>query len=106
MLAPVAIQQANNLADNFKNLLSGKTLQPFVFKNKGVMATIGRKRAVVDLPKWKFHGFFAWLVWMFVHIISLIGFRNKILTFIDWSGSYFNYDKPLGIVLPPVKNTE
>ncbi len=106
MLAPVAIQQAKHLAENFKLLLSEKTMKPFVFKNKGVMATIGRKRAVVDLPKWKFHGFFAWLVWMFVHIISLIGFRNRILTLIEWSGSYFNYDKPLGIILPPVKKPD
>ena len=106
MLAPVAIQQAKHLAENLKLLLSEKTMQPFVFKNKGVMATIGRKRAVVDLPKWKFHGFFAWLVWMFVHIASLIGFRNRILTFIEWSGSYFNYDKPLGIILPPVRKPD
>jgi len=106
ILAPVAIQQAKHLAENFKLMLSGKPLKPFVFKNKGVMATIGRKRAVVDLPKWKFHGFFAWLVWMFVHIVSLIGFKNRILTFIEWSGSYFNYDKPLGIILPPIKKTD
>ena len=64
------------------------------------MATIGRKRAVVDFPNWKFQGFFAWLVWMFVHVMSLIGFRNKILNFVEWSGSYFNYDKPLGIIIP------
>jgi len=100
------MQQARQLAENIKLLLSGKSLLPYKYKNKGVMATIGRKRAVVDLPKWKFHGLFAWFVWMFVHILSLIGFRNKILTFIDWSGSYFNYDKPLGIIIPPFKKAD
>jgi NADH:quinone reductase (non-electrogenic) len=106
MLAPVAIQQADQLALNFKNLLTGKKLIPFKYKNKGLMATIGRKRAVVDLPNWKFQGLIAWLVWMFVHIMSLIGFRSKILTFIEWSLSYFNYDKPLGIIIPSFKNKD
>ena len=106
MLAPVAIQQAVHLANNFRLLFSGKPLIPFNYKNKGVMATIGRKRAVVDLPKWKFQGGFAWLVWMSIHIISLIGFRNKMKTLIDWSISYFNYDKPLGIIIPTFKKSD
>lgn len=106
MLAPVAIQQARHLAGNFKLLLSEKTMVPFSYKDKGVMATIGRKRAVVDLPKWKFQGLFAWFVWMFIHIMSLIGFRNKLRTLIDWSGSYFNYDKPLGIIIPGFKKVD
>jgi NADH:ubiquinone reductase (H+-translocating) len=103
MLAPVAIQQAKHLAKNFKLLLSGDPLLPFTYRDKGAMATIGRKRAVVDLPKWKFQGLFAWFVWMFVHLMSLIGFRNRLRTLIDWSGSYFNYDKPLGIIIPELK---
>jgi NADH dehydrogenase len=106
MLAPVAIQQARHLARNFKQLLQGDPLLPFKYKDKGVMATIGRKRAVVDLPKWKFQGLFAWLVWMFIHLMSLIGFRNRLRTLIDWSGSYFNYDKPLGIIIPELKKTD
>jgi NADH dehydrogenase len=106
MLAPVAIQQARHLAKNFKLLLSGKPLISFTYKDKGVMATIGRKRAVVDLPKWKFQGLFAWFVWMFIHLMSLIGFRNRLRTLIDWSGSYFNYDKPLGIIIPEFKSVE
>jgi NADH dehydrogenase len=106
MLAPVAIQQARHLAMNFKLLLSGNPLLPFAYKDKGVMATIGRKRAVVDLPKWKFQGLFAWFVWMFIHLMSLIGFRNRLRTFIDWSGSYFNYDKPLGIIIPEFKRVD
>lgn len=106
MLAPVAIQQAEHLAKNIKLLVEGKPPIPFIYKDKGVMATIGRKRAVVDLPKWKFQGLFAWFVWMFIHIMSLIGFRNKLRTFIDWSGSYFNYDKPLGIIIPGFKGAD
>lgn len=106
MLAPVAIQQARHLAMNFKRLLSGNPLLPFTYKDKGVMATIGRKRAVVDLPKWKFQGLFAWFVWMFIHLMSLIGFRNRLRTLIDWSGSYFNYDKPLGIIIPEFRRVD
>jgi len=106
MLAPVAMQQAKHLANNFKLLLSENPLIPFIYKNKGVMATIGRKRAVVDLPRWRFQGIFAWFVWMFVHIMSLIGFRNKMMTLIDWSISYFNYDKPLGIIIPTLKKSD
>jgi NADH dehydrogenase len=106
MLAPVAIQQAEQLAINIRLLLAGKPLIPFAYKNKGVMATIGRKRAVADFHGWEFQGWFAWLVWMFIHIMSLIGFKNKILTFVEWSGSYFNYDKPLGIIIPPFKKSD
>ena len=87
MLAPVAQQQ-------------GKLL------SKNVMATIGRKKAVVDLPKWKFQGTFAWLVWMFIHIMSLVGFRNKFVAFYDWMSNYFTYDKPLGLIIRPYKRQE
>jgi NADH dehydrogenase len=61
---------------------------------------------VADLRSWKLHGLFAWLIWMFIHIMSLIGFKNKLLTFIQWSGSYFSYDKPLGIIIPTTKRKE
>ena len=103
MLAPVAIQQARNLATNFQRILSGDELKAFAFKDRGTMATIGRHRAVVDLSFFKFHGLLAWWVWMLVHVMSLIGFRNKLFTVIQWSFSYFNYDKPLGIIIPPLK---
>ncbi len=101
MLAPVAQQQGKHLAKNIINLISNKPLSPFLYKNKGVMATIGRKKAVVDLPKWKFQGTFAWLVWMFIHIMSLVGFRNKLFAFIDWMTNYFTYDRPLGLIIRP-----
>jgi len=103
MLAPVAQQQGKQLAKNIINLIHKKTLQPFVYKDKGTMATIGRRKAVVDLPNWKFQGTFAWLVWMFIHIMSLVGFRNKAVAFLDWMSNYFTYDKPLGLIIRPYK---
>ncbi|WP_431160779.1 NAD(P)/FAD-dependent oxidoreductase [Flagellimonas beolgyonensis] len=105
MLAPVAQQQGRHLAKNLMCLTAQRPLVPFVFKNKGVMATIGRKRAVVDLPRLKFQGSFAWLVWMFVHIFSLVGFRNKLMAFIDWFTNYFSYDRPLGLIIRPYRRS-
>ena len=99
MLAPVAQDQGELLGKNILRSIKGKPMQAFQYHNKGVMATIGRNKAVVDLPNFKFQGFFAWFVWMFIHIFSLAGFRNKIVTFIDWSSNYFNYDRPLGLIL-------
>ncbi|MEO6348260.1 MAG: NAD(P)/FAD-dependent oxidoreductase [Aquaticitalea sp.] len=106
MLAPVAQQQAKLLHKNLLNLINNKPLIPFKYSNKGVMATIGRNKAVVDLPLWKFQGTFAWLVWMFVHIMSLVGFRNKIGAFFDWMANYLSYDKPLGLIIRPYKRQE
>ena len=99
MLAPVAQQQGSLLAKNLYHLVLGKEMTPFSYKNNGVMATIGRNRAVVDLPHYKFQGVFAWFVWMFVHIFSLAGFRNKFVAFIDWFSNYLNYDRPLGLII-------
>lgn len=103
MLAPVAIQQGEKLAQNIILDISGKNMQPFVYKNNGAMATIGRKKAVVDLPGYKFQGAFAWFVWMFVHIISLVSFRNKLVTLIDWAQNYFSYDRPHALIIHKYK---
>jgi len=103
MLAPVAQQQGKLLSKNILRFIKGQEMTPFVYRNKGVMATIGRKKAVVDLPKWKFQGTFAWLVWMFIHIMSLVGFRNKFVALYDWMSNYFTYDKPLGLIIRPYK---
>lgn len=99
MLAPIAQHQGKLLAKNILKRLKNESMQPFAYTNKGVMATIGRKKAVVDLPNFKFQGGFAWLVWMFVHVFSLVGFRDKTVTLIDWVVSYFSYDQPLGMIL-------
>jgi NADH dehydrogenase len=103
MLAPVAKQQGKLLAKNILNLINGKEMIPFEYVDRGTMATIGRRKAVVDLPRWKFQGTFAWLVWMFVHIMSLVGFRNKLVAFFDWMANYFTYDRPLGLIIRPHK---
>lgn len=103
MLAPVAKQQGKLLAKNIIRLMNNKPISPFDYKDRGVMATIGRKKAVVDLPNYKFQGTFAWFLWMFVHIISLVGFRNKLVAFFDWFTNYLTYDKPLGLILRPHK---
>jgi len=103
MLAPVAKQQGKLLSKNLMRLIEKKQISPFEYKNRGVMATIGRKKAVVDLPKWKTQGTFAWFLWMFVHIMSLVGFRNKFVAVFDWIANYLTYDKPLGLILRPHK---
>ena len=103
MLAPVAKQQGKLLAKNINRLMKKQPMHKFDYKDNGVMATIGRKKAVVDLPRWKFQGTFAWFLWMFVHIISLVGFRNKFVAFFDWFTNYLTYDKPLGLILRPHK---
>jgi NADH dehydrogenase len=101
MLAPVAIQQAENLAGNILRLIAGKNLNPFIYKDRGTMATIGRNRAVVELKNMKFYGPLAWYIWMFVHIMSLVGFRNRVSVFFNWLYNYFTYDRALRIIIRP-----
>jgi NADH:ubiquinone reductase (H+-translocating) len=100
-VAQAAIQQAENLAKNFKALLKNKPLKPFSYKDLGSMATIGRKKAVVDLPWWKTQGALAWFVWLFVHLLQLIGFKNKIFVFLNWVWNYFTYDQSLRLIIRP-----
>ena len=100
-VAQVAIQQAKNLAKNFKLKAKGKSTNPFKYKNLGSMATIGRNRAVVDLPRFKFQGFFAWVIWLFVHLFSLIGMKNRLFVFINWVWNYFTYDQSLRLIIRP-----
>ncbi|WMJ72461.1 NAD(P)/FAD-dependent oxidoreductase [Cytophagaceae bacterium ABcell3] len=101
MVAQVAIQQGRLVAKNLLRMHKNKTPKPFKYNDKGSMATIGRNRAVVDLPNWKFAGVFAWLVWMFVHIISLVGFRNKVAVFFNWVWNYFTYDRATRLIIRP-----
>ncbi|UZR98189.1 NAD(P)/FAD-dependent oxidoreductase [Chondrinema litorale] len=94
MLAPVAMQQGRHLAKNFKHLLENKPLEKFEYTNKGVMATVGRNKAVVDTPfGWHLSGLPAWLSWMFIHLFFLIGFRQKAVVFANWVYSYFTFKK-------------
>lgn len=79
-------------------------MKPFQYNDKESMATIGRNKAVVDLKAFRFQGFFAWFVWMFVHLLSLIGFRNKLFVFISWLVSYFSYDKSNRLIIARPKD--
>jgi NADH dehydrogenase len=98
-VAQVAIQQGRHLAKNFKNMLRGKPMEPFEYHDKGSMATIGRNKAVVDIGKLKFGGFIAWVIWMFIHLVSLVGFRNKIIVLSNWIWNYFTYDKGTRLII-------
>lgn len=99
MLAPVANQQGALLAENIIRKEDRKELKSFEYTDLGVMATVGRNRAVVDLNKLKFQGLFAWYVWMFVHLLSLVGFRNKVVTFFNWTYNYLNFDRGVRLII-------
>lgn len=100
-VAPVAIQQAELLAKNIKAIKKNKPLRPFKYVNKGVMATVGRNKAIVDLPFLKLTGFFAWAIWLFVHLMSIVGSKNRLLIFIGWSMNYFTRDPSLRVLIKP-----
>jgi len=101
-LAQVAIQQAKNLANNFMAMANGKSMQPFSYNDKGSLAIIGRNKAVADLPsKLHFSGFIAWFLWVFVHLISLIDYRNRVKTFYNWMIAYFTKDQSLRMIIRP-----
>ncbi|WP_228237860.1 NAD(P)/FAD-dependent oxidoreductase [Allomuricauda sp. M10] len=103
MMAQPAIQQGRSLGDNLVRLLDEKPMKPFVYRDKGSMATVGRNKAVVDLPKFKFQGVFAWFVWMFVHLYFLIGFRNRVVVFINWVYNYVRFDREARLIIRPFK---
>lgn len=103
MMAQPAIQQGKLLGDNILKLLDKKPMTPFVYKDRGSMATIGRNKAVVDLPNFKFQGVFAWFVWMFVHLFSLVGFRNRTVVFINWVYNYIRFDREARLIIRPYK---
>ncbi len=107
-VAQVAIQQGVNLAENFKLMVQNKPLKPFKYNDKGSMAIIGKNKAVVDLPKPKMHfkGFFAWMIWLFVHLMSLITYRNRINTFYHWMIAYLSKDQSLRMIIRPEKRTK
>jgi len=91
-VAQVAIQMGDNVGKNILHLIKGEPTEPFKYNDKGSLATIGRNKAVADLGKIKFQGFFAWLIWIFVHLFSLLGMRNKFIVFLNWMANYVNYD--------------
>lgn len=98
-VANVAINQARNLARNLKKAVEQKPQKEYEYYDKGTMATIGKKKAVVDLPYIKFRGFFAWLVWMFLHLMLILSVRNKMIIFINWAWLFFTRDTSLRLIL-------
>lgn len=102
-VANVAINQGKNLASNFLNLLKGKSLKEYEYKDLGSMATVGKYRAVVDLPFIKFQGFFAWYVWMFLHLMLILSVRNKLAIFFNWAWNYLAKDSSLRLILKQKK---
>ncbi|MFY8065901.1 MAG: NAD(P)/FAD-dependent oxidoreductase [Flavobacterium sp.] len=103
MMAQPAMQQGKLLGENLIKLIQKKTMTPFEYKDKGSMATIGRNLAVVDLPHYHFSGIFAWFVWMFVHLFSLIGFKNKAVVFLNWVYNYIKFDREGRLIIRPFK---
>jgi NADH dehydrogenase len=103
MMAQPALQQGRLLGENLVNLINKKSMKPFEYKDKGSMATIGRNLAVVDLPHYHFSGVFAWFVWMFVHLFSLIGFKNKAVVFLNWVYNYIRFDREGRLIVRPFK---
>ncbi|MBD0831747.1 NAD(P)/FAD-dependent oxidoreductase [Aestuariibaculum sediminum] len=103
MMAQPAIQQGHQLGDNMIRLIEKEPMKPFKYKDKGAMATIGRNKAVVDLRKFKFQGVFAWYVWMFVHLFFLIGFRNRMVVFVNWVYNYVRFDREARLIIRPFK---
>ena len=98
-VAQTAIQQGALLAKNLLRILKKQPLLPFTYKDLGSMATVGRNLAVVDLPFIKFQGFFAWLTWMFVHLIAIVGVKNRLMIFLNWLWNYFTYDQSLRLII-------
>ena len=103
MMAQPAIQQGKWLADNLLRKSKNQEMKPFTYKDKGSMATIGRNKAVVDLPHYQFSGVFAWFVWIFVHLFSLIGFKNKVVVFWNWMYNYIRFDRESRLIIRPFK---
>ncbi len=102
-VAQPAIQQGKHLGKNFRKILKGNSPEPFKYFDKGTMATVGRNKAVVDLGKLHFGGAIAWFLWMFVHLWFLVGFRNRVITFFNWTYSYINYDRAARLIIRPFK---
>lgn len=103
-VAQVAIQMADHLGKSFKKIDPGNTGLTFRYVDKGSMATIGRNKAVADLPFGKTKGWFAWVLWLLVHVFQLIGVKNRLFVFINWFWNYFSYDQSLRLIIRPKNN--
>lgn len=100
-VAQVAIQQAQNVAKNLNKQRANQPLKPFRYNDKGSMATIGRNLAVADLNFTNLKGFLAWMIWLFVHLMAILGTKNKVFVFLNWTWSYLTYDQSLRLMIKP-----
>ena len=100
-IANVAINQAKNLAKNLQAILTNKSQRDFEYKDLGSMATVGRNKAVVDIGKIRISGYFAWLIWMFLHLMLILSVKNKLIIFINWSWAYITKNSSLRLILTP-----
>ncbi len=100
-VAPPAIQQAKLLARNLVRKAKGRPMEPFTYKDKGSMATIGRYKAVVDFGRLHFGGFFAWLAWMFIHLMALVGYRNRLQVLFNWAWKYMSWKNTIRLIIRP-----
>lgn len=100
-VAQVAIQQASRLSKNLKQMQRNKPLKAFSYLDKGSLATVGRNLAIADLPGFSFQGFFAWVLWLFVHLMAILGVKNRIIVFLNWAWSYVTYDQSLRLLIRP-----
>ena len=106
-VAQVAIQQAKNLAKNLRRIVHGDTeLTPFVYRNLGSMATVGRNRAVVEIGKFRSQGFFAWILWLVVHLRSILGVKNKMMVLLNWLWKYVSYNDSIRMITYATKPRE
>ena len=102
-VANVAVNQGKTLAKNLKRMLHNEKLTEFEYKDPGSLATIGKRKAVVDLPFISFQGFIAWLFWMFLHLMLILSVKNKLIIFFNWAISYFTNDTTLRLILLPTR---
>jgi NADH dehydrogenase len=100
-VAQVAIQQGRLLSKNLSRLQKGTPLTPFRYTDRGSMATIGRNLAVANIFNTSWHGFTAWAIWSFVHLMSIVGVRNRFIIFINWAWNYVTYDQALRLLIKP-----
>lgn len=100
-VAPLAVQQGKYVANHIMNTLAKEESRTFKYRDKGVMATIGRNRAVVESGKLMFGGWIGWMAWMAVHLMQLVGFRNRVVVFVNWVWNYINYDRNIRLIIRP-----
>ena len=106
MLAPVATQQGTAVGINIQRAIAGEALTDFAYDDRGSMATIGRNKAVASIRGLNFSGYFAWIVWLVIHLMNLIGFRNRLTVLINWAWSYLFFDRVVRIILPSRQDKE